>query len=82
MNQNDTYRNYLFDVGYYIKERAIEAVKERDKKEKGSSEYEFQSGRIMAFNEVVSIMQQHAEGFGISLESLQLADIEPDRDLV
>lgn len=36
----------------------------------------------MAFNEVVSIMQQQAEAFGIPLEELRPDDIYPDRDLV
>ena len=37
--------------------------------------------RVMAFNEVISIMQQQAEGFEIPLAELRLDDIEPDRDL-
>jgi hypothetical protein len=36
----------------------------------------------MAFNEVVSIMRQQAEGLGIPLADLRLKDVEPDRDLV
>jgi hypothetical protein len=39
-------------------------------------------GRVIAFNEVISIVPQEAPGFGIPLRDLQLADIEPDRDLV
>ena len=73
---------FVFDVGYYIKERALDAKKERDAVPKGTPEYDFRCGRVIAYNEVISILQQTAEGFGIALEELQLDDIDPDRDLV
>ncbi len=72
---------YLFDLGLLIKERALAARHHRDKLADNSPDRDFQSGRIMAFNEVISIMQQQAEGFGIPLSDMQLEDIEPDRDL-
>jgi hypothetical protein len=75
------YENYLFDLGPVIKTRALEARRERDACPEGSLEREFQAGRVMAFNEVISIMQQQAEGFEIPLAELRLDDIEPDRDL-
>jgi hypothetical protein len=75
------YAHYLFDLGLYIKERALDARRERDSLPKGSSEREFQSGRLLAFNEVISIMQQHAEGMDIPLADLRLDEIDPDRDL-
>jgi len=37
--------------------------------------------RVMAFNEVISIMQQRGEGCGIPLKQLQIEVIDPDRDL-
>ncbi len=73
--------NYLFDLGLLIKERALEARRQRDELPQGSLEREFHSGRVVAFNEMISIMQQQAEGFGIPLSDLQLDDIDPDRDL-
>ena len=72
---------YLFDLGFNIKERAVDARRERDRLPQGSAEREFQSGRLLAFNEVISIMQQQAEGFDIPLAELRLDDIDPDRDL-
>lgn len=78
---SDSHKNYVFDLGFLIKERALEARRQRDESPRGSLEREFQSGRIMAFNEVISIMQQQAEGLGIPLSDLRLDDIEPDRDL-
>jgi hypothetical protein len=77
----DTYKNYLFDLGLLIKERALEARHQRDEAPTESLEREFQSGRVIAFNEVISIMQQQAEGLGIPLSDLRLDDIVPDRDL-
>ncbi len=41
----------------------------------------FKDGRVFAFYEVISIMQNRAEGFGIPLSDLRLDDIVPDRDL-
>ena len=79
---DDKHRLYLRDLGLTIKQRALEAVKERDSEPQGSSGRAFQSGRVLALNEVISIMQQDAEGFGIPLADLQLGDIVPDKDLV
>ncbi len=36
----------------------------------------------MAFNEVISIIQQTAESLGINLRDLKLDDIDPDKDLI
>jgi hypothetical protein len=76
------YRYYLFDLGLIVKERALEAVRQRDAEPSGSLAREFESGRVLAFNEVISIMQQQAEGMDIPLTELRLDDIEPDRDLL
>ena len=75
------HRDYLFDVGRIVKQRALEAVRERNAAPRGSADREFQAARALAFNEVISIMQQEAAGFGIPLADLQLEDIDPDRDL-
>jgi len=78
---SDRHKDYLFDLGFLIKERALGARCQRDGSPRGSREYEFNSGRVLAFNEVISIMQQQAEGLGLPLSDLRLDDIEPDRDL-
>jgi len=77
----EKHENYLFDLGLILKERALEARRQRDELPLESPERAFQSGRVIAFNEVISIMRQQAEGFGIPLSDLRLEDIEPDRDL-
>lgn len=82
MAANQKYKNYLHDLGHLIKERALQATKERSLERKNSREYFYESGRVMAFNEVITIMQQQALAFGIQLKELQLDDITPDKDLV
>jgi hypothetical protein len=77
----EKHENYLFDLGLLLKERALEARRQRDELPEESLDRTFQSGRVIAFNEVISIMQQQAEGFDIPLSDLRLEDIDPDRDL-
>lgn len=77
----EKHKNYLYDLGLILKERALEARRQRDKLPLESLDREFQSGRVIAFNELISIMQQQAEGFEIALSDLRLDDIVPDRDL-
>ena len=76
------YKHYLLDLGEIVKARALEVKEERTKETQGAPGYDFQCGRLVAFNEIVSILQQQAEGFGINLEELNLDDIDPDRDLI
>lgn len=75
------HRDYVFDLGYEIKLYALEARRERDAAPEGGEERTFKSGQLLAFNRVVSLMQQQAEGLGIPLADLRLDGIVPDRDL-
>jgi len=79
---NDKYKNYLVDLGFLVKERALESKVTKQGEQKDSSNYIYETGRLMAFNEMISIMQQQAEGFEIELSELNLEGIEPDRDLI
>jgi hypothetical protein len=76
------YKNYLLDLGFLIKEEALAARKKRDGEKKGSREYSFESGRLMAFHYIIGLMQQQANAFGIPLEDLRLEDVDPDKDLL
>lgn len=78
---DETYKHYLHDVGLDIKVRALAAKQSLLKTSTGTEEHSLQFGRVMAFNEVISILQQNAEGLGIPLHELRLDDIVPDRDL-
>jgi hypothetical protein len=79
---DNVHKLYLFDVGLDLKERAREAKRALDAVRRGTEEHSLQVGRVLAFNEVISILQQNAEGLGIPLSDLRLDDIVPDRDLV
>jgi hypothetical protein len=76
------YKNYLADLGFLTKERALISRKERDEKDRDSRDYLFESGYLMVFHYIIGLMQQQAEAFGIPLEDLRLEDIDPDKDLL
>jgi len=81
--KHDTrFKNYLYDLGYLIKEEALASKKERDQKSRNSRKFTFQEGRLAAFHYIIGLMQQQAEAFGIPLEELRLDDIDPDKDLL
>jgi hypothetical protein len=73
--------NYLLDLGMLLKKDALEA-RAKAAASKGTDAYEFDSGRALAYYEVISLMQQQAAGFGLPLEALSLADVDVDRDLI
>lgn len=69
---------YLLDLGTLLKAQAVTAKRES----KADPTDSFALGRLMAYHEVISLMQQQAQAFGLPLESLNLNDIDPDRDLL
>lgn len=72
----NAHKNYLRDLGILIKEMALEA------KKASYAGKSFDTGYLAGFHRVVSLMQQQAEGFGISLEDVGLDGIDADEDLV
>lgn len=78
---DERYKWYLYDLGFLIKEYALDA-KKRFVESKGTEKEMYEAGERMAFYSVVTLMQQQAEGFGIPLSDLRLDDINPDRDLL
>lgn len=75
-----TFRYYVSDLGKLLRERAFEAKQLRDSASGADRDYEV--GRLMAYNEVVSMMQQQAIAFGLSAGDISLDGIDPDNDLV
>ena len=71
------YKNYVHDLGFLIKEMALEA-----KQTAKQTDSDFAIGYMAGFHRVVSLMQQQAEGFGIPLDELALDGIDPDTELV
>lgn len=57
MRKNEVSKNYLYDLGPIIMARALEA-KAKAKALQPGADKSFQEGRLIAFDEVVSIMQQ------------------------
>ena len=81
--KNSTIENYLNDLIFILKENALKAVKEKNKlSEENEKDYSYSLGYLMAYHEVISLFQQQAIAFGISLESLRLHDIDPGNDLL
>jgi hypothetical protein len=80
MDQNQC-TGYLRDLGFSIREKALEAKRTNDAIP-GDPDRGFSLGRLMAYHEVVSLMQQQAEAFNISLAEIGLADIDPEKDLL
>jgi hypothetical protein len=52
--------HYLRDLGYLIRERALKA-----KEEETNDPGDYTRGQLMAFYEIVSLMQSQAESFSI-----------------
>lgn len=74
---NDTGMNYLRDLIGLIVEKAREAKQERD-----SSNTDYDIGRLMAYHEVVSLIQQQAEVFDLSHDEIGMPQINPEIDLL
>jgi hypothetical protein len=80
MSGKDIYKDYLYDLGPIIVERAFES-KTKLKSSKSAADKAFHEGSLLAFYAVISIMQQQAEGLGLPLKDLRLDNVVPDRDL-
>lgn len=78
---NETAVYYLLDLGNLIKASALDARDRRDKSSMGA-DHDFESGRLAAYYEVITLMQQQAAAFGIELGDVALDNVDPDRDLV
>ena len=72
--------NYLHDLGYLLREAGEEA--KQDTETAASTDSAFHKGRLMAYVEVLSLMQQQAVAFGLPLSDLGLDGLNPERDLL
>ena len=71
------YNYYLKDLGTFTKEYAREAINEYIEA-KGTDSESYKTGYMMGFHRFITLMQQQAEAFDISLEELGLDDIKED----
>lgn len=86
MNNNSQRDNkvleyYLHDLGILLKERALEA-REEQHLQMDEVNRAYHTGYLMAMHNVISLMQQQADSFGIPTALMRLEDINPDRDLL
>jgi hypothetical protein len=79
---------YLRDLGYLLRERAEEAARESRSIHAKRAPHErtvedaFTVGRSQAYNEVIEVMQNQAEAFGIPPADLALEGLDVYRDLI
>jgi len=75
--ENEKYKNYLYDLGFLLKEYALEAKRDFDQESD-----EFNAGYVSCFHRVISLMQQQAEAFDIPVEEIGLNGVDADEDLI
>lgn len=76
----DTYRDYILATNELLLEFAREA-KEKADATRGTEGGDFDSGYLMGFHRVVSLMQQQAEAFGLETSDIGLDGVDANRDL-
>jgi hypothetical protein len=69
------YKSYMVSLGEVIHEYTLEAIQQR-KEMRGTESEEFTAGYLSGFHRIVTLMQQHAESYDISLSELSLEDID------
>jgi len=75
-----TLSRYLLDLGRLLRDQALDAKQEA--KVVSDPDKEFQRGRLFAYHEVVSLMQQQATAFQLPLKAIGLEGIDPETDLL
>ena len=75
--KDNIYANYLRDLGMIVKEYSYEA-KNKYLDAKGTDGEDHATGYLMGFHRIVTLMQQQAAAFGISLAELNLDDIQEE----
>ena len=71
---------FLRDLGTLLKEKALSA--RQDAAQGRAEDRDYKLGFLMAYHEVISLLKQQAEAFGIDVRALCLDDIDPDSDLL
>lgn len=79
MNQK-TLSRYLLDLGRLLREQALEAKQEA--RVATDLDKAFKRGKLFAYHEVVSLMQQQATVFQLPLNAIGLEGLDPETDLL
>jgi hypothetical protein len=78
---NETYKHYSRDCCNILKQMARDAKRDADAA-RGTPDSDFRSGAAHSFYSVISLLRSQAFAFQIPLAELDLADIEPDKELL
>lgn len=78
---NSSLGDYLADLGALLKQEALEA-RTHASAEVSQPGHQFALGRLTAYYEVLSLMRQQADAFGINAAELSLDGFDPDRELL
>ncbi len=73
-------KNYIREINCLLKDYARQAKMDADHPKEGDADYN--TGYLMAYHEVIATIKNQAPFFDLTQEELNLADIEPERDLV
>jgi hypothetical protein len=74
-------KHYIREINCLLKDYAREAKKVADHPKEGDSA-DFNDGFLMAYHQVIAVMKNQAPFFDLTQEEINLADIEPERDLL
>jgi hypothetical protein len=77
--QDHDYAAYIGDLVILLRE-AADAAKRRQRAEPDNAD--FHAGRVMAYVEVLSLMQSQADSFMIPREELKLDSFDPASDIL
>ena len=78
--KDDKFKNYIYDLGKMLKEKAREAKRDKDTSSNGDDNYKI--GYLMAFHEVIDLMKQQAVVFKIEQKEIGLEDIDAESELL
>ena len=79
--ESNLYENYLTDLCIIIKENAIKAKKESELS-KNTKNKDYSLGYLMAYHEIVSLIQQQAKVFQIPLNKIKMENINPEKEIL
>ena len=78
---SDIHANYLADLGFLLRQQAI-AARDASVAASGTEDAAYETGRVMAYHEVMSLVVSQAEAFQLPLKDLRLDGFDPEGDLL
>jgi hypothetical protein len=73
----DLHKNFMLDLGGLLREEALRA-RQAFRAAKGTGDEAYQSGRTMAYYEVLSLLVDQAKAFGLPIAELNLDGLDPE----